>query len=238
MLSLLLLGAGCKKDEVTLSDIFRSLELSKTTASGDGAETVGIVCEINPDVSPDKQEFVLKTSMGSFVEGGEARLVKKPEFVEGRLVIITTAKVPLGAGNMVISVEPNQPLEKTDYIIKDSLTVVKSIAAALKLETSVLGIGSNYLTEAVLTGTLTNDKGGKVATGYKVIFEDYLPGGTPANGRFRDMKASSGADSKVSAVYGAGSFPVGTDIYLKATLLDENGLPGTIKDSLLVRINL
>jgi hypothetical protein len=238
-LSILSLLLGCEKKEVRPSDIFKKLTLSDTTAVGDGAQTVNIVCEINPETTEENLEFVLKTSMGMFVDNKEKKIVKKPEFVGGKLVIETTAQVPLSSGTMTISVEPNKPLEKRDFIIQQSLTVTKSVPSSISLTSTALGLGSNFLTEVQLTGTLSNQDGGKVATGYKVVFSDTVAGTkVPANGRYRGMASSSNDESKVTTYYGAGSLPIGTDIRIKAAVLDEKGVPTPLADSLTLRINL
>lgn len=229
---------GCKKDIVAEKDVFNSLQLSRTTAVGDGSQTVSIVCEINPDATEDKLEFILRTSMGQFTENKDSKLVKKPEFKNGKLVIEATAQVPQNSGTMVISVEPNQPYDTRDFIIKDSVIVSKSVPATMKLQPSVLGIGSNLLSEVLVTGLLSNANGGKVSTGYKVRFEDkLLNGGGPANGRFREQATSSNAESKVSTYYGSVGQPIGTDIWIKASVLDDAGNSILPADSVLVRIN-
>jgi len=228
--------SGCKKDLITEKDVFNSLQLSRTTAVGDGSQTVGIVCEINPDATEDKLEFVLRTTLGVFTENKDVKLVKKPEFKNGKLVIETTAQVPQNSGTMVISVEPNQPLDVRDFIIKDSVIVSKSVPFALKLQPSVLGIGSNLLSEVLVTGVLNNANGGKVSAGYKVKFEDKLVNGAPANGRFREQAVSSNAESKVSTYYGSVGQSIGTDIWIKASVLDDAGNSIQPADSVLIRI--
>ncbi|SDF55203.1 hypothetical protein [Chitinophaga filiformis] len=237
-LCIIFFWVSCKKDDVTTADIFIGLQLSTATAVGDGNQLVKIICEVNPNISKSKQEFVLKTSLGTFPENGKAEIIKKPEFKNGKFVIESSVQVTLSPGTMVISVEPNLPEEKTDYIIKDSVAITKSVPSLLKLQSSALGIGSNFQTELLLTGILSNANGGKVSTGYTMKVEDFLTGYVPANGRLREMNYRSNAESKINIYYGIGNLPIGTTVMLRAILLDENGNETTIKDSLLIGINL
>jgi hypothetical protein len=232
----LLFLLSCNK-EVKINDILTNLKLSKTQVTADGQSTVSISVNVSDNSSADRRSIIFSASSGVFTTSGTGKQIVKAEFDNGLIVAKVTFRVPIQPGTIKITAQPEFDNPLNEYVITDSIIASTSVPALIKLEPSANGIASNFLNEIQLTGSLQNANGRYVSKGNKVLFEDLLLSGIPANGRFRNMLNISNDTSKVSAVYSASTLPIGTNIKVRATILDNAGNSTNIKDSVLLTIN-
>jgi hypothetical protein len=232
----LLFLLSCNK-EVKIDDILTNLKLSKTQVTADGQSTVSISVNVSDNSSADRRSIIFSASSGVFTTSGTGKQIVKAEFDNGLIVAKITFRVPIQPGTIKITAQPEFDSPLNEYVIMDSIIASASVPALIKLEPSANGIASNFLNEIQLTGSLQNANGRYVSKGNKVLFEDLLLSGIPANGRFRNMLNISNDTSKVSGVYSANALPIGTNIKIRTTVLDNAGNSTNIKDSILLTIN-
>ncbi|WP_409415819.1 hypothetical protein [Flavobacterium sp. PS2] len=231
-----LMLSSCTND-TNIDEVFTDFTVSAQEVSADGQSTVNLSVTLNGDTDSDRRNVVFKTSSGVFLPAAAESTVVKSEYENGRLIAKATLKVSTKTGIITVSVKPEYDSPVGEYVLEKTITALPSVASTIDLQSSALGIGSNYLTEVQFIGNLRNSSGKFVSSGHKVIFKDFLSDGTPANGSFRDIQAQTGADSKVSCYYAAALYPVGTTIEIKCILLDENNLPNNVSDSVILTIN-
>lgn len=228
---------GCKKTPVTTEQIVKNLTVTPKNADADGTSVIDVSCELNSDATSDRKEILFKISSGMFAENKDQKIIKKAEFENGVLLVRTQIVVPQRAGKIIITAEPNNAELKQDYILKDSVILLRSNAATIKAETDSFAVSSNFKSDVQITGVLLNGNGRKVSNGTRVLFEDFFAGGNPVSGRYRNVSASSNSDSKVFCTYSPGYVPVGSNIYIKITVLDDAGNKTNIRDSVFINVN-
>lgn len=225
----------CTKD-AEVNDVLQNLKLNQSEVFADGQSTISISVELSNKSSTDRRNVIFSASGGVFTGSGSNKHTVKAEYENGILTAKTTLRVSTQPGTIKISVQPEFDSPIKEFILTDSAIAKVSQPFSIKLEPSSLGIASNSLTEVQLTGNLKNSSGKFVSKGSMVLFEDFVTGG-PANGNFRSIQNMTTDSSKVSATYGAGTYPIGTLIKIRATVLDGSGLATNIKDSILLTIN-
>jgi hypothetical protein len=227
---------SCKK-EVNVNDILTNLKLSKTQVLADGQTTVSISVTMSGKSSSDRRTVVFTASSGVFTVSGTGKQTVKAEFDNSEIVAKATFRVPIQPATIKITVQPEFDSPIGEYVLTDSIMASASVPSVIRLEPSVFGIAANFLSEVQLTGTLQNSSGKYVSRGNKVLFEDLFLSGALANGRFRNVFNLSNDTSKVSAIYSASGWPIGTNIKIRTTVLDNAGNPTNTKDSVLLTIN-
>lgn len=228
---------SCKKETIATDKLINSLLVSPKIVEANGTSIVSVTCQLNSDATSDKREVIFKTTAGQFVENKEQKIVKKAEFENEKLIVKTDILVPMQAGTLTITAEPNLPDIIEDYIATDSVSLIESVPVSIKVSNSSFFVWNNDLkSEVTITGTLFNSSGKKVSMGNNVIGEDYFENNMPVGGRFRETFLSSNSDSKVSTIYTPGNVPVGSNIFIKLTLLDDLGVKTNIRDSVLITI--
>jgi len=225
---------NCKK--IPVDQVFKNLKFSKSEIFADGQSTVSISVELSDKSSDDRRNIVFSASSGVFTANGKDTYSSKAEFENGILVAKATLRVSTKPGTIVVSVKPEFNSPVNGFILSDSIPAKTSVPFSIKLETSSFGIASNHLTEVFITGNLKNASGKFVSEGYNVLFEDVVLS-VPANGQFRNLQTTTTDSALVSGYYSAFAHPIGTQIKIRGTLLDENGHKTAIADSVLLTVN-
>lgn len=237
ILSLILLCCGCEED-IKIEDVFSNLILIPTEVLADGQSVIDVSVQINNLASADRRNFIFTTTAGTFIGSGTDKITVKAEHEKGLLLAKTKLRVPFSPGEFTVTVQPEYDSPIRDFILFQTVKASASNPASIDLKPSGFGITSNFASQVFLTAFLKNASNKNVSNGVPVLFEDELLNGNPAGGRFRIIQGVTADSSKVSAYYSAPSYPIGTTIKIRSTVLDEKGLKTTIKDSVLVTINL
>lgn len=225
----LLISCG---DDAEIDDVFQNMQVNPLEAAADGKSIINISVEINQKSSSDRRKIIFKTSSGSFTSSGTSSATVEAKYENGILIAKTVLKVGTKAGEAKISVEPEFDSSVREYVESRSINLVPSIPFSLELEPSSYGLAANFLGETKVTGYLKNSIGNFVSDGYKVSFSDFLLDGSPAGGMFRDAHFTTTDSSKVSFMYSAKNYPVGTKIKIIGTISDSN-----ISNNLTLTIN-
>lgn len=228
-LFILLISCG---DDAEIDDVFQNLQVSPSEALADSKSTVNVSVEINEKSSSDRRKIIFKTSSGSFASSGSSSATVEAKYENGILMAKAVLKAGTKAGEVKISVEPEFDSSVKEFVDSRSINLLPSIPSSLKLEPSSYGLASNFLSEVKIIGYLKNSKGNFVSEGYTVSFSDFLQDGTPAEGMFRDVHLKTVDSSKVSCIYSAKQYPIGTKIKIVATVSDLN-----ISNNLILTIN-
>ncbi len=226
--------SGCKKD-VPMSEVMSDFTVDKAQVAANGHSSVTLTVKLNNKASADRRNVIFTTSNGSFGDGSKKTV--KAEYVDGALTAKASFKISTTPGEVTVAVQPEFDSRTQEFRLTKTIQAVPSVTQSLKIEPSGFGLAGNFLSEVHLTAYLKNSEGSFVSAGNKVIFEDILESGAAANGRFRNSKLATSDSSKVSATYGAPTLPLGTNIRIRATLLDAAGNKTTIKDSLTLTLN-
>lgn len=236
IIAAIILCVACKKVEI--KDALSDMKVSQTEITADGQSTITVSVTLSEKSSTDRRNVIFSTSAGVFTSSGSSKYTAAAEYIEGVLIAKATLKAPMKPGTIKIEVKPEFDSSIKEFTLSESVTANASVPTSILLDPSALGIASNFMSEVTLKGTLKNSKGKFVSEGYKVVFEDFLQSGGPANGQFRKLKNTTSDSSYVSAIYGASQYPIGTVLKLKTTVLDESGNKTAIADSVLLTINL
>ncbi|AYB32019.1 hypothetical protein [Chryseolinea soli] len=224
-------------ENVEVGDVLYNLKLEEKETPADGQSTIKITVNLNDRSSADRRSVIFATTAGTFTSSSTSKYTAKAEFLDGLLTATATLRAPVSPGKIGISVQPEFDSPIKDFIVSDTIEAVKSSPATIHLEASALGLSGNFLTEVRLEGLLKNDKGKNVSKGAKVAFEDFLQDGTKANGRYRQLQLASSDTSYVTSYYGAPFYPIGTNIKIRVTVLNDVGAKTNVKDSLLLTVN-
>lgn len=227
---------SCEKD-IEDTQIFTDLILDPDEILADGESAIQISVAINEKASSDRRNFIFSTTAGVFAGSGKNKDTSKAEYVDGVLTAKAVLKAPFSAGQYSVTVKPEFDSPIREFQLSKMFTAKISTPATIKLEPSRFGITSNFGNEVFLDGFLKSKNGKNVSSGVSVIFQDKLPNGDPALGRFRDQKLVTTDSSKVSTYYSVPSYPIGTTIKITATVLDENGVKTNVEDIISITIN-
>ncbi|RSK38993.1 hypothetical protein [Hymenobacter perfusus] len=227
---------GCEKD-VPVGDVLQAFTVSPRTLEADGQSTAEVSVKLPPETSADRRNVVFTAGKGLFSPAGTAKYTAKAEFINGELIAKATLRMPLQPGSVEVTAQLEYDSPVQEYALKDVIEATPSVPASLVIEPNRFGLGTNFTGEVRLVGTLRNTQRRNVSTGNRVLFEDFLPSGTRANGRFRNNQLQSNDTSRVSTVYAASAYPLGTTIKVRGTVLDANGLKTRVADSVLLTVN-
>jgi hypothetical protein len=229
---------ACRKVSVDINEVIFGLTLSQHTLTADGTSTVNVSVQLPVNADLTKRTVKFKTTSGTWKGGADSMLTVKATFINGQLIANAVYIAGATAKKAYITVQPDQPdASNNNFVLKDSIAVSASQPASIQLTPSGFGINSNYQSEVTFTGLLKNAAGNGVSTGTVVSFTDYLSGGAPANGLYRKSMLTSDATSSVSTIYSVGAYPIGTAIFVKATILDALGQPTPMQDIVKLTIN-
>lgn len=181
-----LIISSCTKD-TDINEVFSDFSVSTDQVSADGQSTVNVIAILSSNADSDRRNVIFKNTSGSFLPSLTETATVKAEYDNGKLTAKATLKVSTKPGNVIVSVKPEFDSSVGEFILEKTIIAVQSNVASIHLEPSSYGIGSNYLTDVKVVGTLKNSSGKSVSSGQKVVFEDFLSDGTPANGKFREM---------------------------------------------------
>jgi uncharacterized repeat protein (TIGR01451 family) len=237
ILILIIITSSCKPDMVTIDKVISGLTISNRTPYADGTTIIYMSAQLNSNTDADKRNVIFEASAGSFVKANDTLITQPATFVNGSLIATVAFKVPVTAGKIHLSVRPATASQYADYIIKDTISAIPSYPATLMLVPSVFAVKADIGNEILLTATLRNSSNNYVSSGTKVLFQDYLPNGQPANGRYRALRDTTDATSTATAYYSLGNLSPGTTFYIKCTYLAQFGVITAIKDSCLITVN-
>lgn len=226
----------CDKD-VDVNDVLYNLKIANKELTADGQSTTKITVNLSSRSSADRRNVIFSSTSGIFTSSSTSKYTTKAEFFNGTLTATATLRAPISPGKIGISVQPEFDSPVKEFVVSDTIVALKSIPASIKLNSSASGIFGNFLSEVRLTGQLKNAQGNNVSKGSKVLFEDYLMDDSKANGRYRQLQTVSNDTSYVTGFYGAPAYPLGTNIKIRATVLDDEERKTNIKDSLTLTIN-
>ncbi len=226
---------NCNK-QVAIDKVLKNLKFSKPEIPADGQSTVTVSIELSDKSSDDRRTVIFSTSSGVFTASGNSKYTAKAEYENGMLIAKAIVRISTKPGYLVVSVKPEFDSPVKEFVVTDSIPAKKSVPFSFKLGTSSFGIASNHLNEVFITGKLLNASGKFVSEGYNVLFEDSVLT-VAANGQFRELTTTTGDSSVLSAYYSAFAHPIGTQIRIRGTLLDENGNKTTITDAILLTVN-
>jgi hypothetical protein len=226
----------CVKD-VKPKDVLKKLELSSHTLDADGASTVNISVTLSGKSSDNRRNIVITNTGGELIGGKDGKLTVPAIYSEGHLVAQATLKAPMDPGKIIITAATETLSPNEDFSIKDSIDAIKVLPAAIKLQPSSFGISSNFQSEDTLIASIKSDKNRNASKGVKVLFEDFVSPAVSASGRYRNSQTTSNSLSQVTTYYSIPSYPLGTNIGIRATVLDDNGNKTNIKDSIVLTVN-
>jgi len=221
-----LLFGSCGKS-VSTSDVLTDLVLSTHSIDGDGSSSVTVTVTLNNKASADRRNVVFTTTGGSFSGGANGKITVPATYVGQKLVAAVTLNGPMSAGMLTITAAPETLSLNGDYQLKDSVKVNQVDPATIKLESSSLGIASNFLNTDTIIGTLRSAGNKKVSLKAKVTFTATANGNNVANG-FRLMQNSSDGNSLVMVLFSAPQLNIGDQVLIRATI-DGNGYSDIIK---------
>ncbi len=229
---------GCsKKNDTSIGNTIFNLRSDQDSVLADGAKLVNLTCELNPDATVDRRNILFKTTGGQFLESKDTTVEVKAQFVDQKLIAKAIFQVSQSPGVVIISAQPNLPDQKNNnYVLKDTIFLVPSIPASLKLSANAPAVIAGYLSEVTITGQLANNAGSNVSLGNHVLFEEIVAGSATAIGTFRAINASSNKDGQVSAIYSIGAASAGAKVLLRCTLLRDNGARTDTLDNLALNI--
>jgi len=226
--------SACTRSHLGPNDVLFGLTFSSKSVAGDGTP-ITISVNLNGNADSTRRNILFSASDGSFINGKDSSISQKAVFVDQQLVAKVSYRPPLHPGIIYFTVRPDLN-SYTDVSLTDSITVLSSAPAKIKVSSTSFSVRYGFLSEDTLTAKLSNADGGGVSMGTNVVFEDYYPSGDSAYGRYRQRLTSSNANSQVSTIYSPGfGVQVGRDIYLKVTVLDGT-TKTAIKDSVLITV--
>ena len=230
--------AGCQKVNQDTNQVLTGLKLTTYQMDADGTATDTVTVQLNANADATRRNVRFSASPYGKWIGGDSTISVKAVFQNNLLIARAVFLVSNTPGNIQIQARPDLPdVSNNNYTQSANLVTKTSNVSVIKLTPSGFGINSNYLSEVTLTGTLTNAKGFMAVAGTNVVFEDTLAGGGPAGGSFRTLVTASNASSQVSAIYSVGTYPIGTKVTIRVTVLDATGAKTTISDNIQLTIN-
>jgi len=231
----ILILAGCKPEQVNLSNVLRSISVSNPNPLADGTTIVYISTTMDSLADADKRSLQFETNTGVFLTANDTVITQAAVFQKKSLIATVKLKMPISVSTITIKVKPVTVSPRQDYLLTTSFKAAESAPASLQLTSSAISLKSNFGSEIQLTATLRNAQNNMVSTGHRCVFEDDLPGGGRANGRFRAVKDTTDATSTVTTYYSIGAAPASA-FYLKCTYMNAQGQATAVKDSVLINM--
>ncbi len=239
LLLIIIFSISCENEQdIEIGDVLIALNSDKENIEADGSSTVRITCEINPNATIDRREVKFEISSGKFVGADGNYLIKKSEFIEGRLLAIIDVQAPMSGTEIKISAQPNLPdLKNNYYILNHTIALSKSTPSTLTLNSDASTVKTGYRKEVFITALFSNSTGKKVSLGNNADFKDVWEDGSPANGIFRILNKSSDIESTIKIAYSIGETPIQeSKVKIIGTVLNDNGSHSSIIDSLFLTI--
>ncbi len=229
-----MLPFSCKKKPVSIDKVIESLKITPQQIDADGTSIAVIEVEINPKADATKRTVIFSATSGNFENGTNSTISEKAKFENNKLIARVRYKATSKSGSVIITAKMDLPEQPTDYQKSDSLRLNDSKPDTIFLKASALGVMINFGNEITITGVLQNIKRKNVSAEKTVEIDDYYENGLPVNGSFREKQLTTTNNSTISFIYSPGFVQVNKKIWLKATLINEDGSPSKIKDSILI----
>jgi hypothetical protein len=237
LIILLFVACGCQKDLQT-TEIVSELTVTPGNIDADGTSTITVSARINDKAANDKRNVVFTKTSGTWVGAKGDTLIMPAVYGDKQIVAKAILIAPSKPGLITVTAFSQALTISGDYAQTKIIQANKVEAASIILEPSALGVGSNATSEVTLTGKITGSSGVNASQGVTVVLEDYLSSGLPAGGHFRAEQLKSNSGSQISAVYSAGNLPIGTNIIIVGTIVDEHGKKTTMSSSTTLTVNL
>ncbi|WP_156102184.1 hypothetical protein [Muricauda sp. MAR_2010_75] len=218
-------------DEVVFSDLVE-IEQSRMEWIANGSDTLSFSITFNSESVIDKISAEATISNGTFVENDMTTLTFVPKrtpdnTIESKIIVKSSTN------NSESTIEFNINEFKEEFTIMSN----PSTPSKIELSASAFSVQSEFGDEINLTGTVRNSGNKMVSQGVGVLLEDILEDGQPVNGRFRNAALNTNSNSQISAIYTVGNILSYQDIYIVATVLDENKNKTEIIDSVQIFVN-
>lgn len=222
---------SCNTNEIEFVDL-ATVTLSKTTWQSNGSDLVTLTIEFTDEAVIDKIKAKAKLTNGTFVDSGNSEISFSPSLTPEKK-IISVLDLKSSTNNTDSHIEININEFRMDTIIE----ATPSVPEFIEVTASSFFIENQFSDEITVTANLRNNNGQFVSQGVKVLLEDIFENGEFVEGRFRQEALISDSSSKISAIYSVGNVQANQDIYIRATVLDENGGLTQLKDSVQIFIN-
>lgn len=222
ILLMLIIAFGCKKEEsISLDDVI-SIHTTKDSVLADGTTIIELTAYINNNASDSKRDVLFSTGSGQFKSNNSNEVTVKSSKLNG--IFSATAKLiaPSTLGDFYVFAQPAVDGIKGQYVASKAIIVSSSQVACIILSTNSFGVRNNFNGEIKLSGQLQNSFGNGVTDGVKVILEDFYEDSTPVGGIFKN-KALTSTNSVISAKYSPGIISPNQFIYIRVSVLKENG---------------
>jgi hypothetical protein len=229
---LFLLLVNCRKSKVETSDVLKNYSISSRSVVADGSSTITLIVELGNNSDADKRNVLFTASSGSFIGGKDSTVSIKAIFIDNVLTAKAYFVAPLQPGKINLSIQPDLNTY-SNIRITDVIEATKSVPEKIKLNVNSFAVRYGFLSEDTLTVKLSNDSGGKVSTGAKIMFDDTFLDNSAVHGRFRQTSATSNSSSQASSIYSPGfQVQVGMSVWVKAYLADNPA----VRDSFMINV--
>lgn len=212
-------------DEVEFNDL-AVVTLNIESWIANDSDTAIFTVKFNDDTVLDKITANVTITNGSFTENELQELSFKPKRTPENTIesqIIVKSSTTDSNSNIVFNINEY----KQEFTINSTVSSPDKIS----LTASSFAVQNDFGSEITLTGTLKNSKDKLASKGISVDLEDVFINGELVNGRYRSESLISNSKSQISAVYTVGNITPNQDVFIIASVLDENGIKTQIKDS-------
>lgn len=208
-----------------------TIESSVTTLFADGTSKAEIIAYIPEKALPDKRKIKFEATSGNFVNGENGVITVEAQdntLKDGKLAAKVTFIAPptIGTSTIKASIE--------GYDTSINITLIKSEPSSILLSASAFSVFVNFAGEVKLIGLVTNASGNMVSKGIKIKLEDFYQDGTNVGGKYRECSLSTNSKGEISAYYSPGPIPSNIYLYIVATVLDNDGAPTDINDTIIL----
>lgn len=217
---------GCTKN-IEYSDL-AEIKFSNNEWFANGSDKITIVIIFNEESNLDLINASASITNGTFTKNNSNEIEITPirDVVSGKVQSIVMIKSSTTNADSEVKININ------GYEARKFITSKKSVPANLTLKVDKFSIKNNFSEVLNLTGKLLNNANKNVSTGSRVLFEDFLPDGTPAGGKFKDTIINSNSISTVNNTYSVGQIRANEKVTIIATVLDENENKTPIKNTI------
>lgn len=219
---------GCAESVPNIDEIIL-LETSTSMIVADGNSKATLTVFLPLDADEDKRTIKFETNLGMFSDSNRFKEVTATQKLasDEKLTAEVTFLAPSSPGIAEITATVS------GYTRSTNIEINPSTVASLVLTASQFNVQENFASEVVITGRVLNSSGKNASQGVPVKLHDVYLSGQPVNGNYREQKLSSNGSGNVSAIYSPGFTSVNDSIlYIIGTVLDNNGQPTNIKDSI------
>jgi len=231
--------ASCGRDTVNLSEII-SINLPDTVI-GDGSTAFEVTAFLNSSSDKSLRMVKFTATKGQFKEASDENkqeAIVSAELLNDSIRAVVQWIVPADTGIGFITAEPVLEDKGGVFLVTDSISIIASLPKSLSLKANSFSVYNQYDGEISVTGLVRNAQNKSVNSGTLVEIKDVFSAtGQDVNGRYRDQHLSTNNNSEISTIYSPGSITADQYILLIGTVLNPDGSPSNIKDSIEIYVN-